>query len=565
MEKRTCPSCGAELKAEILGGQCPKCPRAKVGSGRWAGRVFLVGLLALVAFLSVEHFRGRIALARWKKLATAKGKELQPAKFWPLPPAGLGEFSNRFSLAVRDIPQAPILPGAVLALVPAGPGQARIGSQLPSPALTPSRGASTTWKDLDGQLKAAEPALREIRTLLKNPPATAGGDVEKLLRVEWTPSYTANRITAQALHAAAVNELRRGRLDAAAENLIALAAVAQLYRDDPTLVNQMVRVAVVGIASDTVWAALQSPGWTDPPLAAVQRAWESVFILTNLVRAFQFERATMLYHYDEFRRLSYEEWIQRHELVYKSFGLSLPDSASPTVRFWRHWAIHPLWSFAWAEQEQVLYLKASQPELEAISQALAHPVGPELMQRLGAIHRNYRPPMAAWRFYGRLPLLSEIGSAPPVSTPPAQLHWLPWAPLLEAWLRVKLPGRTEWTSYPYPVFTNAWRAGFRNLTRHQMMLAAIALKRYEMRHGQPPADLRALVPEFLSMLPLDFMNGQPLRYRRHAEGGYTLYSVGEDSRDDGGDPTSGPDKSPASDIWEGRDAVWPKPLRKNPL
>jgi hypothetical protein len=54
------------------------------------------------------------------------------------------------------------------------------------------------------------------------------------------------------------------------------------------------------------------------------------------------------------------------------------------------------------------------------------------------------------------------------------------------------------------------------------------------------------------------MDGQPLRYRRNANDTFTLYSVGEDLRDDGGDPSPVPvkrfDKSP---MWMGRDAVWP--------
>jgi hypothetical protein len=72
-----------------------------------------------------------------------------------------------------------------------------------------------------------------------------------------------------------------------------------------------------------------------------------------------------------------------------------------------------------------------------------------------------------------------------------------------------------------------------------MTLAAIALRRFQLRHGQLPPSLEALVPEFLPAVPYDCMVGQPLRYRLKADGGYVLYSVGEDGKDDGGDPSGG--------------------------
>jgi hypothetical protein len=83
------------------------------------------------------------------------------------------------------------------------------------------------------------------------------------------------------------------------------------------------------------------------------------------------------------------------------------------------------------------------------------------------------------------------------------------------------------------------------------------LKRYQLRHGKLPSSLEALVPEFLPALPYDYMSAKPLSYHLKANGSYTLYSAGEDGKDDGGDPTPSPGM-PAS-LWGGRDAVWPAP------
>jgi Bacterial type II secretion system protein G. len=64
-------------------------------------------------------------------------------------------------------------------------------------------------------------------------------------------------------------------------------------------------------------------------------------------------------------------------------------------------------------------------------------------------------------------------------------------------------------------------------------IAAIAVERFRLAHGRLPENLNELVPQFLSAMPLDPFDGQPLRYHRLAKG-YVIYSVGQDGHDDGG-------------------------------
>ena len=63
---------------------------------------------------------------------------------------------------------------------------------------------------------------------------------------------------------------------------------------------------------------------------------------------------------------------------------------------------------------------------------------------------------------------------------------------------------------------------------------AIALERYRLVNGKYPEMLDALVPPFLSRLPHDVINGQPLKYRRTDGGSFLLYSIGWNNKDDGG-------------------------------
>ena len=60
----------------------------------------------------------------------------------------------------------------------------------------------------------------------------------------------------------------------------------------------------------------------------------------------------------------------------------------------------------------------------------------------------------------------------------------------------------------------------------------LALRAYQLTHGNLPPDLSALVPEFLDEVPVDDFDGQPLRYSAERK---IVYSVGQNLKDDGGD------------------------------
>jgi hypothetical protein len=62
---------------------------------------------------------------------------------------------------------------------------------------------------------------------------------------------------------------------------------------------------------------------------------------------------------------------------------------------------------------------------------------------------------------------------------------------------------------------------------------ALAVEHFRLVRGQLPENLNELVPQFLPAVPIDPFDGQPLRYHRLAKG-YVIYSVGRDGHDDGG-------------------------------
>jgi hypothetical protein len=101
--------------------------------------------------------------------------------------------------------------------------------------------------------------------------------------------------------------------------------------------------------------------------------------------------------------------------------------------------------------------------------------------------------------------------------------------------------------------------------RRRIIVTALALERFRTRHGSYPESLEKLVPEFIAAVPIDFMDGAPLRYQLAAGGNYLLYSLGLDCVDHGGFIRQ-PDSDVNYERWssgsvQGRtekDLVWPR-------
>lgn len=77
-----------------------------------------------------------------------------------------------------------------------------------------------------------------------------------------------------------------------------------------------------------------------------------------------------------------------------------------------------------------------------------------------------------------------------------------------------------------------------DLVNHRASIAAIAVERYRRDHkGALPGALHDLVPPYLAAVPVDPVTGGPLLFK-HDAAAYTIYSVGPDKNDDGGDLNS---------------------------
>jgi len=84
--------------------------------------------------------------------------------------------------------------------------------------------------------------------------------------------------------------------------------------------------------------------------------------------------------------------------------------------------------------------------------------------------------------------------------------------------------------------------------RLRTTIAALAVERYRLDRGRWPDSLDALCPCYLSSVPVDPFDFEPLRYRRVRDG-VVIYSCGPDGEDNGGViPRRGLDRDPGYDL-----------------
>lgn len=484
--------------------------------------LFLSPVFFLLLFPIIERLRGQIALTRFKRHLASRGFKLTMAEFKSPRPTG----ENGAPAFLRAAQQ--LRSGSVLATNPP-----------PQMALTPSGRAivgfredewveykvTNRWSDLIADLQKSEPMLEVMRTALAKPildndvDLTAGSGT---VFVHLTPPKTASQwfaIQAQV-------SLHEGRNKEALENLIAQCRVTRVLDEDHILISELVRIAISAIARTTTWEALQAEGWTDADLAQLSQVWQSITFAPNMIHDLEGELIFILSEYDSMR-------ISNSNVVNSVYGMQKFAPPDESDRPWWERAVRlapggekcadfvkeqiycRLWRFAWLDQDELQYLRFMEALLDVAHRAESEKSLAAIEPAMGRLLE----PGIHTSFYNNLryPQVSFFGA------------------LANS---VKRPMRAE--------------------TERSLILTAIALKRYSLRFGKAPDNLQTLVPEFLSSVPIDYMDGQPIKYRLNPDGTSVLYSVGEDYKDGGGDLNLQSGKTGTFNIWNRNDLVWPQ-------
>jgi hypothetical protein len=509
-------------------------------------RRFLTGagiLLGLgVAFLAEEHIRGAIELHAWQRAMRVKGEKLTVAELTPklTNVAGMVVGSDEAASLFGRATAPQYYPTAMHLVVP---GRARVAwkqTNWLTERLTKPYGVMTNdWSEpgMAGAFKLLRETLPALRSDLTNHAFVVRLDYDLGFDVP-LPHLAREKSAVQALCADTVLALHEHRLDDAMADLVAGTALVDQLRQEHLLIGQLVRIADAAILQGAVWEALQADGWSDAQLAAIQTGWESPRFLAGMVQAYEMERAITCTYYDSDRYsnrklLETIVSVQPINSVFSGGGNGTTDGflsgllnafadGTQKLRMTLHLV---LWRIAWADQDQLFYCQTMQKLIvDGRSAVKKRTVSSSLLPNQSADDElPFGTPARTSRSgYDRLRYLLSLTAADP------------------------------------SVFQKSADRAVREETQSEMILAAIAIKRYQLRQGRLPETLAALVPEFLREVPRDWFNGQPLHYRPNADGTFLLYSVGEDGKDDGGNPRSRISVALPS-FYNGRDLVWPMP------
>jgi len=473
--------------------------------------------LGIVVFTTIilgtcsHRSASRDALAKYKSDLRAKGEKLSWADLgYPRKP----EPANRFDQLVAQaskLKSSKLQPGALDLFSFVGPGKARVAWQMPRPPFNPSWSTNSnalSWEDSSTEFAMAADTLEAIREVAQNPPRYFYYDPTNWGNQPKSP-YVEMRTAAQWLSGDAIAALHDGQLDRAQTSLHALTQLAQFNREDLTLVSQMIRTAIAGLGLAVTWEALQAQGWNEESLSALQRDWESVGLTDAIEKGMTGERASGEAVFSLMRSAGRAERMK----MFRGFG-TMP--ARRTAKdYFEQFVLLPIWR-ANADEDETFFLEFHQRSLDSIRKA-----------QNGASWQSVKVELQT-----NMVLLDKALSEPMGSV------------------------RHRISAIAIPNTMKAATVVARSETQRRLTVTAIALERYRLRHGRLPPDLDALVPDFLPAVPLDPMSGKPLRYSLRTDGSFLLYSVGEDGRDDKGDPSlqSAPNHV---DLWSGRDAVWP--------
>lgn len=488
--------------------------------------------MLVVLFFVEEHFRGRWQLARYQKALVAQGEKLSIAECLPAP---VMEEDNAF-FALRNASARQ--PGRGLSdLAPPTFRFAAPGKVMPSLTLTQWQHSSSTrrspsnitWAVFEQQRKDFEEPLAEARAALRKPGFDARLPYHQGFNITMS-HVTQLKIMGMQFSALTVLDLHAGRLDAALDDLDGLLTLGRRLAAEPIIISQLVRNALAAIAFNATWLALHTPGWSDSQLARLQMLWEEQEFLTPMTRALEMERAIMVMTFEQMRESGVDaadlfSLVQGGGIGGGSAGTNAFHSVGQFIDYLGEHheelllrnVLLPVWQFTWSKQDETFYLQLMQQLVDG--------------GRAAAKERSSQPNTKAVReVTGKVGGIRGLG----------RLRHLLTAQIL-------------------PAMENTLRRSLLVQVQREMVLAAIGLQRYELRHGKPAADLPALVPEFLRVLPWDYFAAAPLRHQPGGRDEFLLYSFGPDAKDDGGNARPGEQNASSFNFQNGLDLVWPRP------
>lgn len=338
----------------------------------------------------------------------------------------------------------------------------------------------TPAQDVLLALSRFEPRLAQIRAAAQRPHARfwinfedgAGALLPHLAKMKGIVQYM--RLRAVAL-------LAEGRTDAALTDLQLAMHINDAVRDEPTLISQLVRIAIAHLNLSVIWEGLAVHRWSETQLATLERDLAPVDFLAGYHTGMKGERYLGIWAMDYLRRTGDLDIFSEpaDAANYGDFAGQMEQAAGRLL-----FGLAPT---GWFEQNKFSLSQKHATLIRPLVDQEKQMVSPAASRRTATALQTMRRTPYDLFSAALIPAISQ--SAQKFAT--AQTYV--------------------------------------NLAR-----IAIALERHRLASGGYPENLAALTPKFLAQLPHDIINGQPLQYRRTDDDSFILYSIGWNETDDGG-------------------------------
>ena len=313
---------------------------------------------------------------------------------------------------------------------------------------------------------------------------------------------------AMVLQLRAAARLAEGQAASAHADTLLAMRLAELTRDEPFLISQLVRGAAWTLALQPVWEGIVDHRWNGSQLSAIAERLRVVDFAAAIDRGLRGEQFTGIVPVNDEGRVRLAEDFRAFVSNRSAEEALPPEQLELTDHLIRYGPR------GWFYQNQVTTFRR---------------VGEE------------RARFAAWYGTRGITNIARSPEMPVYRVRPYQFIGDQFNQMLSI------------------------RGGIAGLLRAQarihLSLAATALERHRLVNGNYPVSLEELVPRYLDRVPTDPMTGEPLRYLRAADGTFKLYSVGLDGLDDGGTlvvPEGGrSDETARGPVVTAGDWTWP--------
>ncbi len=495
--------------------------------------VLILGIALVVAMLIpvIRHYQLRAAVNAYIAELKARGEPMELVEVIPprVPPEQDGTEIFRKAATLLDTDITFLDTNSIHAMDMAAPGKAVI---CPQQSVVLQTYSTNSWEALKAAVDQNKEALELLHQIIKRPALDFGIHYERGFGngFEFTNlNLVQLKKSAKYLSAAAICDLHRGDVASAVANERIMLALVNAMQSQRLVISELVRIAIAQMAVSLNWEVLQANGLTDGQLSELQTAWSGLNFIQGDKDALAMERVN--------GEITLANWRSSSEELEKYFDLGkkarenmgLPAEEQSLLATAKRTANIFMWRYWWSYPDELRGLRGHEALMETLRYAEINGAFMVAFQqqrtRLDALGITKLPNGFESVFSNQMDFHSMLSES--ITTLGFAFHKVMTTELAK-----------------------------------RIVVTAIALKRFELKYANFPEKLSDLTPEFLSSIPLDPVDGRPLRYRRKADGTFVLYSVGENGRDDGGD--SSPDQGVESPSFQWQnphalDWVWPQP------